>query len=150
MDLLYFCCRLPNGLCLNCSRQRRVTKSAYALPVRRQWCKRKAPGDCYTACCGQEMQKHTTGDCLRNTSIARFSANPKASHAEAVKHIGRYLVGNKDEGIILDTKELIGRVCGIQKLSRTTRGRQSLARDTSFDTRVARSHGQATFRQKSR
>ena len=32
---------------------------------------------------------------------ARFSANPKASHAQAVKQIGRYLLANRDKGIIL-------------------------------------------------
>ena len=33
---------------------------------------------------------------------ARFSTCPKQSHAEAVRHIGRYLIGTKDKGIILD------------------------------------------------
>ncbi len=36
---------------------------------------------------------------------ARFSANPRKSHAHAVKHIGRYLAGTRDKGIILDPKE---------------------------------------------
>jgi len=32
---------------------------------------------------------------------ARFSAKPKAKHAEAVKRIGRYLLGTKDKGLIM-------------------------------------------------
>jgi hypothetical protein len=32
---------------------------------------------------------------------ARFAAEPKGSHAEAVKRIGRYLIGTKTKGIIL-------------------------------------------------
>ena len=32
---------------------------------------------------------------------ARFWSNPRKSHAEAVKQIGRYLIGTKDKGIIL-------------------------------------------------
>ena len=32
---------------------------------------------------------------------ARFSTNPKESHAEAIRQIARYLVGTKDMGIIL-------------------------------------------------
>lgn len=36
---------------------------------------------------------------------ARFSAEPKASHAAAVKRIGRHLIATKDKGIILDPKQ---------------------------------------------
>ncbi len=32
---------------------------------------------------------------------ARFAANPKKEHGEAVKRIGRYLRGNRDKGIVL-------------------------------------------------
>jgi len=32
---------------------------------------------------------------------ARFSAKPEAKHAEAVKRIGRYLLGTKDKGLIM-------------------------------------------------
>jgi hypothetical protein len=32
---------------------------------------------------------------------ARFANNPRESHANAVKHLCRYLLGTKDEGIIL-------------------------------------------------
>lgn len=34
----------------------------------------------------------------------RFSSDLKRSHAEAVKHIGRYLVKTRDKGIILDPR----------------------------------------------
>jgi hypothetical protein len=37
---------------------------------------------------------------------ARFCSAPKCSHGEAVKRIGRYLLGTKDKGLILEpTKE---------------------------------------------
>jgi hypothetical protein len=36
---------------------------------------------------------------------ARFTANPKLSHAEAVKNIVRYLKGTRDRGIILNPRE---------------------------------------------
>jgi hypothetical protein len=36
---------------------------------------------------------------------ARFSINPKESHAVAVKRIGRYLKGTRDKGLILDPKD---------------------------------------------
>ena len=32
---------------------------------------------------------------------ARFTNNPKKTHAEAVKHIARYLIGTRDKGLIL-------------------------------------------------
>jgi len=32
---------------------------------------------------------------------ARFSANPKQPHADAVKWLGRYLKGTRDKGMIL-------------------------------------------------
>jgi hypothetical protein len=35
---------------------------------------------------------------------ARFCVEPKESHSDAVKRIGRYLVGTKDKGLILDPK----------------------------------------------
>jgi hypothetical protein len=36
---------------------------------------------------------------------ARFSIAPRASHAVAVKRIGRYLKGTKDKGLILDPRD---------------------------------------------
>jgi hypothetical protein len=42
---------------------------------------------------------------------ARFCENPKVSHTEAVHHIVKYLMGTRDEGIILDpTKDVFERV----------------------------------------
>jgi hypothetical protein len=34
-------------------------------------------------------------------NAARFSSDPKAVHSKAVKHIGQYLLGTKDKGMIL-------------------------------------------------
>jgi hypothetical protein len=34
-------------------------------------------------------------------NAARFSSDPKTSHSQAVKRIGRYLLGTKDKGIIM-------------------------------------------------
>ncbi|KAI2493616.1 hypothetical protein MHU86_20940 [Fragilaria crotonensis] len=49
------------------------------------------------------LEKSTRGDLSYAVhQCARFSANPKHSHAEAIRHIGRYLVGTKDKGIILN------------------------------------------------
>jgi hypothetical protein len=36
---------------------------------------------------------------------ARFASDPKQSHAQAVKYIGRYLLGTREEGIILNPKD---------------------------------------------
>jgi hypothetical protein len=35
---------------------------------------------------------------------ARFCLDPKESHSDAVKRIGRYLIGTKEKGIIIDSK----------------------------------------------
>ena len=37
---------------------------------------------------------------------ARFSANPKTEHGNAVKHIGRYLRGTRDKGIYLKVSDV--------------------------------------------
>ena len=37
--------------------------------------------------------------------LARFSSNPKKSHADAVIHLVKYLRATKDKGIILDPKQ---------------------------------------------
>ena len=51
------------------------------------------------------LEKSTRGDLSYAVhQCARFSICPKQSHAEAVRHIGRYLIGTKDKGIILDPK----------------------------------------------
>ena len=36
---------------------------------------------------------------------ARFSSAPKASHAKAVNHIVRYLIGTKDKGLIMKPQD---------------------------------------------
>ena len=36
---------------------------------------------------------------------ARFMENPKASHGQAVKHIGRYLLGTRDKGLIFNADQ---------------------------------------------
>jgi Reverse transcriptase (RNA-dependent DNA polymerase) len=36
---------------------------------------------------------------------ARFSSDPKESHANAIKRIGKYLIGTKDKGLILNPKK---------------------------------------------
>jgi hypothetical protein len=52
------------------------------------------------------LEKSTRGDLSYAVhQCARFSANPKHSHAEATRHIGLYLVGTKDKGIILNPTE---------------------------------------------
>ncbi|MEL6804414.1 MAG: hypothetical protein AAFO91_11625, partial [Bacteroidota bacterium] len=33
---------------------------------------------------------------------ARFSVNPREVHADAVRHIGRYLIQTRDKGLILN------------------------------------------------
>jgi hypothetical protein len=52
------------------------------------------------------LEKSTRPDIAYSVhQCARFTANPKLSHAEAVKNIVRYLKGTSDLGIILDPKE---------------------------------------------
>ena len=55
---------------------------------------------------------------------ARFTHNPRRSHKMALKRIGRYLVGTKDRGMILDPSQHLDinclvtpilRVYGVQK-----------------------------------
>jgi hypothetical protein len=52
------------------------------------------------------LEKSTRGDISYPVhQCARFATNPRASHAEAVKRIGRYLMGTKNEGVILNPRE---------------------------------------------
>ena len=52
------------------------------------------------------LEKSTRLDIRYAThQCARFSINPKESHAKAVKFIGQYLEGTKDKGLILDLKD---------------------------------------------
>ena len=51
------------------------------------------------------LEKSTRPDITYQThQVARFSSDPRQSHADAIKHIGRYLVGTKRDGIIIDPK----------------------------------------------
>ena len=48
------------------------------------------------------LEKSTRGDLSYAVhQCARFTSEPKKSHANAVRQIGRYLIGTKDKGIIL-------------------------------------------------
>ena len=48
------------------------------------------------------LEKSTTPDILVSIhQCARFSKQPKRSHAEAVKHIGQYLLATRDKGLII-------------------------------------------------
>ena len=38
---------------------------------------------------------------MQSNQCARFANNPRESHANAVKYLFKYLLGTKDEGIIL-------------------------------------------------
>jgi hypothetical protein len=52
------------------------------------------------------LEKSTRGDISYPVhQCARFSVNLKESHGEAVKRIGRYLMGTLDKGIILNPTE---------------------------------------------
>jgi hypothetical protein len=52
------------------------------------------------------LEKSTRGDISYPVhQCARFSVDPKESHGEAVKRIGRYLMGTLDKGIILNPTE---------------------------------------------
>jgi hypothetical protein len=51
------------------------------------------------------LEKSTRPDIAVAThQCVRFSADPKQSHADALRYLGRYLKGTKDEGIYLDPK----------------------------------------------
>ena len=52
------------------------------------------------------LEKSTRPDIAVAThQCARFSSEPKQSHADALRYIGRYLQGTKDEGIYLDPED---------------------------------------------
>ena len=52
------------------------------------------------------LEKSTRPDLAYSVhQCARFSSNPKRSHAEAVKKIGRYLVSTRDKGIFMKPQE---------------------------------------------
>jgi hypothetical protein len=52
------------------------------------------------------LEKSTRVDIAYSVhQCARFSADPKESHAKALKRIGRYLAGTKDKGLILNPRD---------------------------------------------
>lgn len=52
------------------------------------------------------LEKSTRADLSYSVhQCARFSADPKESHAKAIKRIAKYLVGTRDKGIILNPQE---------------------------------------------
>ena len=52
------------------------------------------------------MEKGTRPDIAYAVhQVARFSADPKQTHADAVLHLVKYLRATKDKGIILDPKQ---------------------------------------------
>ena len=52
-----------------------------------------------------KLQLKSNPDDPRRDQVARFSAEPRKSHADAIKHLVRYLVGTKREGIIFDPNQ---------------------------------------------
>jgi hypothetical protein len=55
------------------------------------------------------LEKSTRPDLAYSVhQCARFSSDPKASHAQAIKQIGRYLMANRDKGIILQPNANMG------------------------------------------
>jgi hypothetical protein len=63
---------------------------------------------------------------------ARFSSEPKQSHADAVRYFGRYLQGTQDEGLILDPKNDKLFECWVNAdfLGQYVKGAQDLALDS--------------------
>ena len=48
------------------------------------------------------LEKSTRADIAFPThQCARFLSNPKQSHGEAIKHIGRYLLSTRDKGLVI-------------------------------------------------
>jgi hypothetical protein len=55
------------------------------------------------------LEKSTRPDIsYASHQCARYSANPKTPHGKAIKHIGRYLSGTKDKGLILNPNTNLG------------------------------------------
>ena len=62
---------------------------------------------------------------------ARFSADPKQSHADALRYIGGYLKGSEDQGIILDPQRNKSFECWVDAdfLGQYDKGATDLHRD---------------------
>jgi hypothetical protein len=77
-----------------------LSRDIHGQPIDEKWNYRSIVGKL------NFLEKSTRPDIAYAThQCARFCADPKVSHAEAVKRIGRYLVGNKDKGIILNPQD---------------------------------------------
>lgn len=77
-----------------------LTRDEEGVPFNEEWSYRSVIGKL------NYLEKSTRGDiAVAVHQCARFSINPKASHAEAVKRIGRYLLGTQDEGLIINPTE---------------------------------------------
>jgi hypothetical protein len=63
---------------------------------------------------------------------ARFSSEPKQSHADAVRYFGRYLQGTQDKGLLLDSKNDKSFECWVDVdfLGQYVKGAQDLALDS--------------------
>jgi hypothetical protein len=63
---------------------------------------------------------------------ARFSSEPKQSHADAVRYVGRYLQGTQDEGLILDPTNDKSFECWVDAdfLGQYVKGAKDLALDS--------------------
>jgi hypothetical protein len=68
---------------------------------------------------------------------ARFSSDPKQSHADAVRYFGRYLQGTQDQGMILDPKNEKSFECWVDAdfLGQYVKG----AEDMHLDAKTAKS-----------
>jgi hypothetical protein len=64
----------------------------------------------YRSVCGKLMYLSTTKlDCaFAINQCARFGANPKKEHGDAVHYLGRYLSGTREEGLILKPNRTSG------------------------------------------
>jgi hypothetical protein len=117
--------RLPNGLIklsqphliqqiltdlgMNGSTKPQSTPAAQSIKLNRDLTGQPATDDWhYRSVVGKLnfLEKSTRADISYAVhQCARFSADPKESHATALKRIGRYLAGTKDKGLILNPKD---------------------------------------------
>jgi hypothetical protein len=87
---------------------------------------------------GNFLEKSTRPDiAVAMHQCARFSADPKQCHANAVRYIGKYLAGTKDEGIYLDPKNNKSFECWVDAdfLGQYVKG----AKDMHLDSMTAKS-----------
>ena len=77
-----------------------LTRDINGSPMEEEWSYRSVIGKL------NFLEKSTRPDLAYAVhQCARFSSDPKESHATAVKRIGRYLVGTRDKGLILYPQE---------------------------------------------